>query len=92
MKFGSMPCERSALPMAPVSSGYFFRGRHVGELRQQADVLVSENPGIGSQEWNLEDAGRGDNQLVRRVAMEFAWELTGFDCDFGSQRKQEYSG
>ena len=40
MKFGSMSCERSALPMAPVSSGCFLGGRFVGESRQQTDVRV----------------------------------------------------
>lgn len=78
--------------MAPIYPGFFLRGRHVGELRQQADVLVSENLGIASQEWNFEDPRRGDNQLIRRVAMEIARKLAGFDYDCGSEGKSRTAG
>jgi hypothetical protein len=34
MKFGSMPCERSATPAAPISPGYFFaRAASVSGIR-----------------------------------------------------------
>jgi hypothetical protein len=50
-------------------------------------MLVIENSGVSRQERDLVDPRRGNDNLIRRIAMK-SGKLGRFDCDGGRERKK----
>ena len=92
----SVPCVFSVLPVAKipslVSRWAMARGPALAVLWDSAYVRVCENPAVGGDKWTVVNPGRGDDDLVGRVAVEVARQPGGFNGDLRRHLHKPHAG